>query len=107
MSKKTKKETTKKVKSEEVKEKPNCVLEIKVNDVEYKTKAKNLNEALTNFVKSPEFPISVKTKVVINYSEGKKKGRRILPVSVARRLFSLVNLKPAAIEIFTNKLTLE
>lgn len=92
-------------KTKETKKVPPYHLEVKVNDVEFKTDAKDLETALTEFVNSSDFPVGAKTKTVINYSKGKNVGTRILHTKEARRLFNSMSLKPDAITIFANKLT--
>ena len=82
-----------------------CHLEIKVNDVHFKTNAKDLETALAEFVESPDFPLGAKTTVVIKYSIGENKGTRILHTNEARRVLRLMSLKPSAVTIFANKLT--
>lgn len=92
---------------EEVKPKKDYTLEISVNDLNYKTKAKDLTEALTDFVNSPDYPFGVKTKLIIRYGKGDDIRQRIIPVQEARRLISVISKKTTAFEILIAKLTRE
>lgn len=86
------------------KTKPACHLEVRVNDVEFKTDAKDLETALANFVASPDFPVGAKTTAFIEYSKGVKKGKRILHTTEARRTFNAISLKPSYLAVFATKL---
>ena len=80
-------------------------LEVRVNDIVFKTKAKDLNEALTQFINSPEFPFAPKTKTFITFGKGKNASQRLFHVPEARRIFSMISHKPSALEVLATKLT--
>jgi len=87
------------------KAKKNYHLEVKVNDLVYKGDASTLEQALTDFVDSPSFPFSVKTRVFIKFGkEGEPEQSRTYPVFVARRLFSRISFKESALELLSSKL---
>lgn len=87
-----------------VKSKPPYHLEVKVNDIEFKTDAKDLETALTEFVESSDFPVGAKTIAFINYSKGDKVGKRILHAPEARRVFNAISLKPSYLAVLAAKL---
>jgi F0F1-type ATP synthase delta subunit len=102
--------TTKAKKVEEVVETPKekvdgYSFEVHVNDVTFKTKAVDLKSALTEFIKSPEFPFGIKTRVFMRFGKGKKIVNHTIPVVIARRLFSILSHKANAVEILAIKLT--
>ena len=82
-------------------------LEIKVNDVEFKTDAKDLETALSEFVNSPLFPKGAKTTTLINISKGGKTAKRVWRTVIARRMLSIMRIKPEAIKVLAEKLTNE
>ena len=82
-------------------------LEVKVNDVDFKTDAKDLETALSEFVNSPLFPKGAKTTTLINFSKGEKIGKRIWKTVIARRMLSIMRIKPEAIKVLAEKLTSE
>src|SRR3990167_2869632 len=84
--------------------KPVYHLEVNVNDVDYKGKADSLEQALKDFVDSPDFPFSVKTRVFMKFGKGKDMQERTYPVFVARRLFNRISFRDSALEILANKL---
>lgn len=96
-------ETSKTVKAPKL----DYTLEVSVNDLIYKAKAKDLTEALTDFINSPDFPFAIKTKVIIRYGKGNDIRQRLWHVPEARRIFSLIKLKQTALEILVAKLSLE
>ena len=98
-----KKEITKKVEKKATK-KGEYTLEVSVNDVKYKGSGATMAEALAGFVSSKDFPFSVKTAVVFNFSDGKKKGTQILRALMGRRMFNAIAHKPSAIEIQARKM---
>ena len=79
-------------------------LEVKVNDVEYKGSANSMEQALSDFVLNPSFPFSVKTAVVLKFSDGTKEGTQTLRALMGRRMFNAIAHKPAAIEIQARKM---
>lgn len=82
-------------------------LEIKVNDVVFKTDAKDIETALTEFVNSPAFPKGAKTTALIECSKGKESSKRIWRTKVGRRMFRIMGLKPSVVAILAEKLTNE
>ena len=82
-------------------------LEVNVNDLEYKGVAKDLQQALTDFTNSPDYPISFKTRLFMKFGKGKELNTRTYSVNVARRLFNRLAFREMAIEILANKLNLE
>lgn len=101
---------TKKVVTEVVakkKKKPPYSLQVRVNDVEFKTNAEDLTSALTEFVASPEFPLGAKTLAVLTYSKGDKEGRQIWQTPKARRMFRIIGLKPDALAVLGARLEAE
>lgn len=99
---KTKKVSTKK-ETKKVVKKP-FTLEVKVNDKEFKTEAKSIEEALTEFVNSPECPVGAKTICLVNFSKGKKKGKRIWQAPIARRIIRGISLKPQQLAVLAAKM---
>lgn len=83
---------------------PSYSLEIRVNDVEFKTKAKSLAEAFTKFVESPEFPLGAKTTAFVKYSKGKNVRSKIWHTPEARRVFRAISHKPTVLEVLAAKL---
>lgn len=88
-----------------VERKENVTLEISVNDLEYKSRAANLHEALVDFVNSPHFPFSIKTRVFVKFDNGKKERSRLYPTAIARRLFRIVSRNDDALELLSAKLS--
>ncbi len=80
-------------------------LEIKVNDVEFKTDANDMAEAISQFINSPEFPFAVKTKVFVKYSKGGVERAQLYHVPEARKVFRMIALKPSALELLAFKFT--
>ena len=93
------------ISSEITKVKYDYTFEVTVNDVTFKTKAEDLKTALSEFIKSPEFPLGIKTRVFMKFGKGKKLVTHTIPVIIARRLFSILSFKDNAVEILANKLT--
>lgn len=79
--------------------------ELKVNDITFETKSSDLKSALVEFIKSPLFPVGVKTRVFIKYGFGKKVVTKTIPVFMARKVFSILAHKDSAVDIFVSKLT--
>lgn len=106
MKKKSKKVSKKEVPKKKSNGKP-YHLEIKVNDVEFKTNAKSLENALAEFVASPDYPIGAKTIALVKFSKGKKEGKRIWHTPEARRIFKTIALKPSHLAVLAAKFTEE
>lgn len=96
-------ETSAEVTPEEKKD--DYTFEVTVNDVVFKTKAVDLKTALSEYIKSPEYPLGVKTRVFMRFGKGKKIANHTIPVRIARRLFSILSHKDNAVEILAIKLT--
>ena len=92
------------VAKKKTKKKPPYSLEIKVNDVEFKTDAENLTVALTEFVQSPVFPLGAKTLAIVKIAKGKVERQEIWQTPKARRLFRIIGLKPSALEVLGARL---
>jgi hypothetical protein len=109
----SKTKTTKSVKSEtkiiEPKEskvsKNDYQFEVSVNDVVFKTKAESLEQALTEFVESPVYPVGAKTKLFFTYSKGDVNRKRLFQTPEARRMLTTLARKPSAITILAEQLT--
>ena len=101
MSEKTKKVTKEKVK----KSKGDYRFEVLVNDLHYKVNANSLQEAIEDFMKSPDFPTFIKTKVILRFGQGDNLTQHLWPVSEARRVFANLDIKPELTELFASKLT--
>jgi len=86
------------------KPRPAYTLEVSVNDTEYKGKAKDLRSALSNFVKSPDFPFSVKTRVFIKFGVGKDLRQKTYSPSIARKIFNRISFRDTALDILSRKL---
>ena len=102
---KTKKE--KKVIVEEVtptEKRGQYTLEIDINDSHFKAKANSLKDAFVDIIGRPDFPFAPKTRVFIKCGKGKVVNTKIMNVVMARRIFSIMDHKESAVEIFTNKL---
>ena len=82
-------------------------LEVYVNDLKYKAKAKNLETALRDFVASPAFPFSIKTRVFLKFGKGKDLSTRTYSVNIGRRLFRNIQFKESALEILSDRLQQE
>lgn len=93
----------KKTKKAPKKRKPAYHLEIRVNDVEFKTDAKDLTTALTEFVESSDFPLGAKTVTFIKYSKGKNERKQIWQTPEARRVLRSISLKPSYLEVLATK----
>lgn len=78
-------------------------IEVLVNDVHYKGEAVTLYDALMDFVKSPSFPFSVKSRVLIKYSDGKTERQVVWPAIRAHRQFRRLSLKPSQAEFQADK----
>lgn len=100
-TKKTVKTTPKKTVKKENK-KP-YHLEIRVNDMEFKTDAKDVETALNEFLESPQFPFGSKTSVFITLTKGNKKLKRLWHTPEARRVFRQIQLKPEALNVLATK----
>ena len=98
-----KKEITKKVEKKATK-KGKYTLEVSVNDVKYKGSGATMVEALAGFVSSKDFPFSVKTAVMMKFSDGKKKGTQTLRALMGRRMFNAAAHSPAGIAIQARKM---
>lgn len=82
-------------------------LEVKVNDVVFKTKAKSMRVALGDFVSSSEFPFGAKTPLLFTFKKGKiERTRRYFPLP-ARRLLMAMGHKDTAVDILAEKMTLD
>jgi len=102
---KEKKATKPKAEKAEEKPKLDYHLEVHVNDLVYKGQAETLEQALTDFVNSPNFPFSVKTRMFMKFGkEGEELQTRTYPVFVARRLLKRISFRESALEILANKL---
>ena len=86
------------------KKKGQYTLEIDINDSNFKTEADSLKEAFTDIITRDDFPFAPKTRVFIKYGKGKIVNTKIMNVVMARRIFSIMDHKESAVEIFTNKL---
>lgn len=104
MAKTTKSKTENRV-EKVVPTKDNYSFEVTVNEVTFKTEAVDLKSALSDFIKSPQFPLGVKTRVFMKFGKGNKLVNHTIPVTMARRLFSIISHKATAVEILANKLT--
>lgn len=108
MPKKTTKKETKlgvEEKAPVVKKKPAFHLEIRVNDIEFKTDAKDLETALLEFVASPVFPVGAKTTCFVKYSKGKNERTRLWHTPEARRILKTIGFKGSALAVLAAKLT--
>jgi hypothetical protein len=85
--------------------KPEYRLEVSVNDVVFKTEAKSLEAALTEFVQSPEFPVGAKTKLFIVYGKGDVTLKRLYQTPEARRMLTTIAIKPTAVTLLAEQLT--
>lgn len=79
-------------------------LEVSVNDIEYKNSANNMVQALSDFVLSPVFPFSVKTRVLFKFSDGTKEGIQRYSSLMANRMFKILTIKPQSLEIVARKM---
>lgn len=80
-------------------------LEVSVNDVVYKGEAKDMKQALADFISSSAFPFAIKTKVLVKYSKGGVERSQFYHVPEARRIFKIISLKDSALELLATKLT--
>lgn len=87
-----------------VKEKKGYTLEVSVNDVEYKGSGETMVDALAGFVASPDFPFSVKTRVMFKFSNGEKSGIQRYSSLMANRMFRILTTKPQSLEIVGRKM---
>lgn len=98
------KKVEKVTKKEKAPKKGAYLLEVVVNDENYKGQANDLLEALQDFVSSPSFPAVIKTRVVIRCSHGESDYRWVMPTFMARRMFKMIEKKPTALELFASRL---
>jgi hypothetical protein len=84
---------------------PKYHLEVRVNDVEFKTDAEDMVSALSEFINSPAFPFAVKTKVFVKYSKGDVERSQLYHVPEARKVFKMIALKPSARELLAFRFT--
>lgn len=87
----------------EKKAKKGYKLEVSFNDTVYKGDADSLDQALADFVKSPAFPETIKTRVVIKFGTKDAESQVVWPVIKARRQFNLMTLKPYWAELVADK----
>jgi hypothetical protein len=85
-------------------EKSGYILEVSVNDVEYKGTGKSAIEVLTDFISSADFPFGVKTSAFIKLSNGKKISTQRYSAIVARRVFKNISHKKSALEMLASKM---
>ena len=79
-------------------------LEVSVNDTEYKGSGDTLIDAFSRYVASPKFPFNVKTRVLMSFTDGKRKGIQNYPALMGRRVFNAISHKLSGIEILADKL---
>jgi hypothetical protein len=80
-------------------------LEVKVNDTVFTTEAASLEEALTQFVQNPAYPIGAKTKLFIVCTNNGVTRKRFFQTPAARRMIANLLRKPAAITVLADQLT--
>lgn len=78
--------------------------EVLVNDAHFKTTANSLAEGIDEFIKSPDFPVAIKTKVILRFGKGDELIQKLWPTAVARRIFASMDIKPSLIEFFGEQL---
>lgn len=79
-------------------------LEVQVNDVHYKGKAKSLEQAIKDFVESKDFPVGVKTRALVRFGKGSKLSQRLYQTVEARRVFNLLNNKEWAQQLMADRM---
>lgn len=79
-------------------------LEVKVNDLIYKGEADSLTQALTDFVKCPNYPFAVKTRFLLKYGNSKTEKQLIWNVMIARRKLKLMSLKESVVAMLAGQL---
>lgn len=79
-------------------------LEVSVNDVNYEGTGESMVDILSKFVTSQDFPFSIKTRVFMKFSDGKKEGIQRYSAMVARRIFKVLASKTSALEIQARKM---
>lgn len=79
-------------------------LEIEINDSNFEAKGESLKDCFVDIIGRSDFPFAPKTRVFIKYGKGDVVNTKIMNVVMARRIFSIMEHKESAIEIFTNKL---
>ena len=82
-------------------------LEVHVNDEVYKGDAETLLQAFKDFVNSPAFPTSIKTKVFIKYGKVGEENQKLLHVPRARAIFTRMSFDSSRIDLFVEKLMQE
>src|SRR3990167_1553730 len=82
-----------------------CHLEVSVNDLNYKGDAVSLEQALTDFVNSPHFPPSVKSRVFFKYSDKNGERTKTLNVHMGRIMLRRMAMKDDVLQLFAEKLT--
>lgn len=103
MTKEKKPEAVKK-EVKEKKPKGAYTLEVSVNDVEYKGSGETMVDALAGFVASKDFPFSVKTRLLLKFSNGEKSGIQRYSAPMANRMFKILTSKPQSLEIVGRKM---
>ena len=79
-------------------------LEVNFNDTVYKGEGETLLQCFTDFVHSPHFPESLKTKVFMKYGKLGEENQKLLHVPRARVVFNRMSFDPARIDLFVEKL---
>jgi hypothetical protein len=102
---KIKKSTTEKVSAPVKEKKEQYRFEVLVNDSHFKTTVDSLAEGIDEFIKSPDFPIAIKTKVILRFGKGDELIQKLWPTAIARRIFASMDVKPALIDFFGEQLT--
>lgn len=97
------KKTTKTAKSK----KGEYHLNILLNGKSFETSSPSLLEALVEFSNSPEYTDFIKSKLVINYSKGDKKLRKILSIRQGRILLNQAAMGSSKLKFMADKLTNE
>lgn len=75
-----------------------------VNDSHFKTTVDSLAEGIDEFIKSPDFPIAIKTKVILRFGKGSEMTQKLWPTATARRIFASMDVKPSLVEFFGEQL---
>lgn len=86
------------------KSKGDYAFQVLVNGLDYNVSSKNLGQAVKDYVASPDFPVAIKTRVVIRCGKAGSDYQWVMPTALARRMFRMLSKKPEAVELFANRL---
>lgn len=82
-------------------------LEVSLNNTMFVHRGDSLLEAVQGFVNDPDFPLAVKTKVFLKYSNGGTERHKLINVSSARTIFKRLRFDEDQARFLAEKLAHE